>query len=194
MSWELSGAREHKCPCGQGTYTVRTFTDDWNKSEEQWDMDCPKCKRRYFLYSYTGPNIGPQMRSHRWVRKQTLSRVLRVEAQVEKAKDGVVNLAASRYESKWLAYFNGAKSKKGAWQKLTDGGRRYPSLATFYSQTAKMDLQGYLLQQFNFDGLSIIVEKVGSGDKELKKQLDEVKESELELEVSKNRMLEEGFQ
>jgi hypothetical protein len=134
------------------------------------------------------------LRSNRWVRRQTLSRVLRVEARVENAKMGVVNLATSRYETKWLAYFEEAKSKKAAWQRLTDAGKRYPSLATFYSHTAKMDLQAYLLRQFNFDSLPIIVKKVGSGDKELKKKLDAVKECELELEISKTRMLKDGFQ
>ena len=157
-------------------------------------MDCPKCKRKYYLYSCADPNSGMHHRSNRWVRRQTLSRFLRVEARVENAKEGVVNLATSRYETKWLAYFKEAKSKKAAWQRLTDCGKRYPSLATFYSHTAKMDLQAYLLRQLNFDSLPIIVEKVGSGDKELKKKLDAVKENELELEIDKTRMLKDGFQ
>lgn len=194
MNWELSSAKAHKCPCGQGTYTIRIFLDDWKRSEEQWEMDCPKCRRKYYLYSNTDSNSGMQLRSNRWVKKRTLSRVLRVEPRVENAKMGVVNLATSKYETKWLAYFKEAKSRKAAWQRLTDGGKRYPSLATFYDHTAKMDLQEYLLQQFNFNSLSIIVDKVGSGDKELKKQLGAVKERELELQISKTRMLEDGFQ
>jgi len=194
MNWELSGVTGHKCPCGQGTYTVRVFVDDWKRSEEQWEMDCPKCKRKYYLYSYPDMHSGAPVRSSRWVKRKTLSRVLRVEARVENAKLNVVNLAASRYESKWLAYFKEAKSKKAAWQRLTDAGRRAPSLTTFYSHTAKIDLQAYLLRQFNFDSLPIIVEKVGPGDKELKKKLGAVKERELELRVTKSRMLRDGFQ
>jgi hypothetical protein len=194
MSWELSSAMKHKCPCGQGTYTVRTFMEDWNRSEEQWDMDCPKCKRKYYLYAGSDPKSGMLLRSNCWVKRQTLSRVLRVEEQVEKAKNGVVRLATSRYETKWLAYFKEAKSRKEAWQRLTDDGRRHPSLATFYNHSAKMDLQGYLLQQFTYEGLSVIVEKVGAGDKELKKTLDAVKKREFELQNSKTRMLKDGFQ
>lgn len=69
MNWELSRASKHKCPCGQGTYTIRTFLDDWKRSEEQWDMDCPKCRRKYDLCSSTIPKSGKLLRSNRWVKK-----------------------------------------------------------------------------------------------------------------------------
>ena len=69
MNWELSGASKHKCPCGQGTYTIRIFLDDWNRSEEQWDMDCIKCRRKYDLCSTTIPKSGRLLRTNRWVRK-----------------------------------------------------------------------------------------------------------------------------
>ena len=193
MNWELSSATEHRCPCGQGGYTVRIFVDDWKRAEEQWEMNCPKCKRKYLLHSHTDAKSGMPLQSNRWVKRETLSRVFRVEAQVAKARMNVVNLATSRYETKWLAYFKEAKSKKAAWQRLTDGGRRFPSLAAFYSHTAKMDLEVYLLEQFNFDNLPIIVEKVGGGDRELKKQLGEVKELDLKLQISKTQLLKNGF-
>lgn len=69
MNWELSRASKHKCPCGQGTYTVRTFLDDWNRSEEQWDMDCLKCRRKYDLYSSTSLKSGKLLRTNRWMKK-----------------------------------------------------------------------------------------------------------------------------
>ena len=73
MNWELSSAIKRKCPCGQGTYTVRTFLDDWKRREEQWDMDCLKCRQKYDLCSSTNPKSGRLLRSNRWVRRHTLS-------------------------------------------------------------------------------------------------------------------------
>ena len=69
MNWELSGACKHKCPCGQGTYTIRTFLDDWKRPEEQWDMDCPKCRRKYDLCSIATPKSGRLLRTNRWVKR-----------------------------------------------------------------------------------------------------------------------------
>jgi len=115
MNWELSRASRHKCPCGQGTYTVRTFVDDWNRSEEQWDMDCLKCRRKYDLCSSTNLKSGRLVRINRWV-------------------------------------------KKG-------------DSAT--------------------DSLSIAQKEPGSGDKDLRKQLEGLKARTFELQMSNNRILKE---
>jgi len=117
MNWELSRASKHKCPCGQGTYTVRTFLDDWNRSEEQWDMDCLKCRRKYDLCSSTIPKSGKLLRTHRWVKK--------------------CDIAA--------------------------------------------------------DGLSLVGEDIGSGDKNRGKRLEGVKARTFELQTAKSRILKNRF-
>jgi|GEM_PF-2905425 len=117
MNWELSRASKHKCPCGQGTYTVRKFVDDWNRSEEQWDMDCLKCRRKYHLYSSINPKSGRLLRTNRWVKRRELT----------------------------------------------------------------------------IDGLSIVGKKADPGEKELRKQLEEVKAGGFELQMSKTRVLRDGY-
>jgi hypothetical protein len=117
MNWELSSIISHKCPCGRGTYSVRTFLDDWRRAEEQWDMNCSECRGKYELHSSANLKTGRLLRSNRWIRRGSL----------------------------------------------------------------------------HSDGLSMIANRSGAGDKELRKQRDSVKAKVLELQNSKPRMVKNGF-
>lgn len=49
MSWEKLSELNTPCPCREGTYTIVRESDDWNRFEETWIMNCPKCKENYTL-------------------------------------------------------------------------------------------------------------------------------------------------
>jgi hypothetical protein len=49
MSWEEMSRKDEVCPCGAGTYTIVRESDDWNRYDEHWMMNCPKCKENYTL-------------------------------------------------------------------------------------------------------------------------------------------------
>ena len=51
MSWEEMGTRSIPCPCGKGKIIRTDYMDDWNRSEEEYSIDCPECKAKYKFVS-----------------------------------------------------------------------------------------------------------------------------------------------
>ena len=70
MSWEDDSITKYKCPCGLGEYTATLRSDDWNRSEERWSMDCVSCTENYQLDSHICSNHPPFDYSYRWVKKE----------------------------------------------------------------------------------------------------------------------------
>ena len=185
--------KQYKCPCGSGTYTVISLTDDWNRSEEQWEMDCSICKQIYQLYSYYYYDSGMTCEAYLWVSKKLYEEMKNVEQEFEKAKKEIIDQANSRYMKIWLSYFNDAKTKKEVWRRLTDNGKKYPSLSTFYSQTKNNDITKYIRNYFYFDNLTYIFEKLGIDDKDINKMIMNVKEIEKKLNGIKEKLNKEGY-
>jgi len=193
MSWELSGVQKHKCPCGRRTYTVRLLTDDWNRSDEQWNMNCSDCNRRYTLYRYSYPDSGMILQSYCWVKKKLFARMRMIQAELEKCRRNAVRLFQSRYKEKWLSRFSECKSKKTVWKLLTQNGRRYPSLPTFYSHTKNKDLEGYLIQQLTFDNLSFVLKMLSVKDNKLRERIKKATQMSRRYRTAKAQLMREGF-
>ena len=193
MSWEEINTYRSKCPCGSSTYTVRSFMGDWNRSEERWEMDCVKCKRQYCLYQYSVLDSGMTCKVFRWVRREELKKVEKIEAQLTKAKEEIVKNAKALYVDMWLSYFQDAKSKKEIWRRLTDDGKRYPSLSAFYNHTKDTDLQSYLREEFKYKSISVILQKLHVADREISRKLRLAEQIDSELYKAKDRLIKEGY-
>lgn len=81
-------------------------------------------------------------------------------------------IAEARYLESWLKIFAGL-TKRAAWERLTEGGKSYPALGTFYKHVRDFGgLQPYLIWSFKSDLKHAI--KVGSiRDAELEELLAE---------------------
>ncbi|CEG13797.1 conserved hypothetical protein [groundwater metagenome] len=193
MSWEEMSHRQYKCPCDAGTYTITSLMDDWNRSEERWEMDCTICKQKYHLYTYHYYDSGMACEAYLWVPRKSYEEMKNVEEHLERTKKEIVDLAHSRYVDKWHSYFDGAKTKKEVWRRLTNNGKKYPSLSTFYSHTKNDDLTKYIRHYFYYDNLAYILEKLGIKDDEINKMILNVKEFEDRLNGIKEQLKKEGY-
>ncbi|MDA1189072.1 MAG: hypothetical protein O2854_05275, partial [Chloroflexi bacterium] len=192
MSWEEISSNELECPCGEGTYTAKSFVDDWNRSERRWEMNCPKCKQVYLLHTYYEYESGKSCGSHVWVRKEHYEAVQKIKTQLVGEKEHVVNLAERRYMQAWLSYFEDAKSKKEIWRRLTEAGRLYPGLATFYSHTKHMNPETYLRREFSYKNLPKILQKLNIIDEPIQLRLRATMGLEEGLDEAENRLIREG--
>lgn len=193
MSWEEMRVRKYKCPCGSGTYTVRSFMDDWNRTEESWEMDCPICKKKYQLYTYHYYDSGMMCNAYLWVPKDLYSEMEKIKERLEKSKEEVVNLARSRYMGMWLSYFSDAKTKKEVWRRLTNNGERYPSLSTFYSNIKNNNIRKYIADYFCHDNLAFILEKLRIKDADIYKKTLEIKELDDKLDNMRENLIKKGY-
>lgn len=193
MSWEELSNSQYKCPCGSGTFTIRFFTDDWNRTEERWEMDCPICRQNYRLYTYFHHDLEMTSSSFIWAKKEQYEDVERIGAQLTQAKEDVVKAAASSYMNEWLLYFSDARSKKEIWRRLTDNGMRYPSLSTFYAQTRHTQTASYLQREFSYNNVPIILHKLGVGEEEITERLRIARDIEAKHQKAINELMRNGF-
>lgn len=143
MSWEDSKPEPRACPCGKGKYTVTHRSDDWNRFDERWSMLCPRCKADYGLHSYATNRKGIAETHYGWVPKRPLDELAELVKRRDDESRKLAVLLVSRYASSWHEHFK-RMSKREIWTELTNDGRNYPSLATFYSHVRQLGLEKVL--------------------------------------------------
>ena len=193
MSWEEDGNKQYKCPCGAGSYTVRFYSDDWNRYRTEWEMDCPLCKQNYRLYKYCYPHHGIMETSSLWVPKELYEKREKLYEQLSQCQEEVAEISKSRYLNRWISYFNNVKTKKGIWEKLTDNGKTYPSLSTFYAHVRSIKIETYLAREFNYNNMLTILKKLGIEDSEVNERMRAIKEMESELSKTEKMLRKEGY-
>ena len=135
MSWEEISREDSPCKCGKSTMTRIFEMDDWNRTRNHTEIQCPVCHKE-------------AIREIEEKEKKEKQRALLYE----QAK----NIALQKYLNQWLEKYEGL-NKKQAWLLLSSGSG-YPSLATFYKHTKEEGLLNYLTRQFNYDFCEILKE------------------------------------
>ena len=49
MSWELMRTDKTPCKCGIGFLIEESYSDDWNRSETKYRLECDECNKKYRL-------------------------------------------------------------------------------------------------------------------------------------------------
>ncbi len=49
VSWELMHTSEKPCKCGKGKLITKAYMDDWNRTKEEYVLDCEECQKKYVL-------------------------------------------------------------------------------------------------------------------------------------------------
>ncbi len=57
MSWDWTICR-YECPCGKGTFTIESGSNDWGQTEERQRMDCEECRNLYTWVDDPQPERG----------------------------------------------------------------------------------------------------------------------------------------
>ncbi|MGJ7568878.1 hypothetical protein ACSFBM_33850 [Variovorax sp. GB1R11] len=182
MSWDEAAPTYRPCPCGAGKYAVISRFDDWNRSDERWEMHCPACATKYDLYvrNYTGRK-GMAATFRGWVLRNLLGELAAASAKLNDAKQSLATFASAQLGDHWLAYFAG-RTKKAIWSELTEGGKCYPSLQAFYTQTRNSSPERILKEYFSYRRLPTVVRILGlSPESELAQRLKQTEYLESEL-------------
>jgi hypothetical protein len=180
MSWEYSEAK-HACPCGHGTYTETTGSNDWGQSSSGWKMDCPSCKLNYALYTYEYYRHGMRSEGYRWISKQSYDKAMELLSKVERLKNRAVTLASSRYFDTLVTQFENS-SKKAVWEVLHANIKSFKSLGTFYQHTKGKNKREYLAELFSDHQLGDVFKIIRVSDEEIQKLRTQAKTLEKEAE------------
>ena len=181
MSWEDGLPIQNPCPCGNGLYTVVQRSDDWGRYEERWEMHCPSCLQRYGLYSFEYNRKGIASTGHRWLPRRMLSELAVAASEVEGARKDLSAYAIAQFQEQWKEHFRG-KAKKAIWRELTEDGKQYPSLSTFYLQIRESNLEKQLALYFEYPQLPTVARVLQVSNSELHSRLAGVQALERRLE------------
>lgn len=175
MSWEEMRVEKHKCPCGKGIYSVTHLMDDWNRSEDKWEMNCNVCKEKYTLFQYPVFDSGMHTSRAGWVKKSLLNKIKRIEKDLNVLSEKGIEIFINRYKTEWLRYFRDQKSKKKIWGRLNNYELNTGSLSTFYSHVKDYGLDNHLVSYIKFHNLQRILEMLKISDQDLFEKICEHK-------------------
>ena len=173
MSWEESKPEPHPCPCSKGHYTVVHRSDDWGRYEERWAMHCPRCNENYDLYTYHANRKGITETYHAWVPKPLLHELAELRERAEEEKRGLATYLERQYGDRWRQHFSG-KTRKAIWTQLTQDGRNYPSLSTFYSHIRHSGLENVLKGYLHYGEAGTVIRILKLKDVELTSRIKKI--------------------
>lgn len=192
MSWEDHEPIKRPCLCGNGHYAVIQRSDDWGRFDERWEMECRACSEKYGLHSTTYNRKGMHEASSGWVPHAVLQEVAAAKLKVEEADRRLTADAANQFGERWRAHFNG-KAKKTIWSELTEGGKCYPSLGTFYTLVRDSGLDGVLARYFDRGELPTVIRILGPSASALGEWMAEVERLERELDARSSWARQQAF-
>ena len=181
MSWEDSVPIERPCPCGTGQYAVIGRSDDWNRYEERWEMHCPSCKKNYGLYASNYSRKGMTSTYHCWLPRSLLKELTAASDELEQAKKSLSVYVSTHLRERWNEHFIG-KAKKAIWRELTEEGKHYPSLSTFYLHVRESSMEQQLARYFDYRELPTVVRVLQLNASELQSRIEQVRELERMLD------------
>lgn len=192
MSWEESEPINRPCPCGAGHYAVIERSDDWNRIDERWEMHCPACAPKYGLYARDYTHKGMAATYRGWLPRSVLQEFAAATTAVEEAKKRLTAYAVDTVGERWKTHFAG-KTKKAVWRELTEDGKHYPSLGTFYAHVCDSGLARVLERYFDPRDLSTVVRILGPSGSELAARIVEAERMERALHEQDGRARQLAF-
>ncbi len=156
-------------------------SDDWGRFEERWAMHCPHCNTNYALYTYYRNHKGITETHHGWVRKPLLQELEGLNERMEDKKRELATYLETQCGEKWLQHFRG-KTKKAIWSELTQNGRTYPSLSTFYTHIRNSGLERVLEGYLDYREAGTVIRILELSDVQLTSIIEKVRELEQMIE------------
>jgi hypothetical protein len=101
---------------------------------------------------------------------------------IEEEKHQLATYVETEYSNTWHQYFSN-KSKKAIWRELTEDGRQYPSLSTFYSHVRHSGLSRVLDGYFHFHNIQTVINLLGLEDEQLDTKIKCIEQLEQQQEL-----------
>ena len=182
MSWEDQEPLQRPCPCGAGRYIVESRSDDWGRFDERWAIQCRPCAEKYGLFREAYNRKGVYETSFSWVSHDLLQKIAEAKLKREESERRLTSEATQAFGERWYAHFEG-KAKKTIWSELTEQGKFYPSLGTFYEQVRTSGLRSVLSRYFDRRQLPTVIRILGSCAAALVESMADVEQVERDLEA-----------
>jgi hypothetical protein len=144
-------------------------------------MQCRACGAKYGLYAHDYNRKGLIETYRGWVPRVTLNELAAARLARDKAEKCLGTDAEAAYGKRWLAHFDG-KSKKAVWAELTENGKHYPSLQTFYVHVCNSGLDRVLLRYLDRRELPTVVRVLGPDAADLTARLAQFEQMERDLD------------
>ena len=171
MSWEDDRSETRPCPCGSDNFTVTFRSNDWGQHEECWSMHCPKCAETHRVYSYViMDRKGMAGTRYVWVPRHDIAELHALQESIGKRNDDLTAYLKKYYGRKWVAHFSGVP-KKQVWTELTENGRHYPQLSTFYKHVRQSGIAYVLERYFCYDQSETVIRILEIDDANLVSQV-----------------------
>ncbi len=155
-------------------------------------MECCACSEKYGLYSATYNRKGMRETSSGWVSHAMLQQVAAAKLKVEEAERRLTADAASQFGEPWRKHFDG-KAKKTIWSELTEDGKCYPSLGTFYAHVRDSGLDRVLARYFDRRELLTVIRILGPSASVLAERMAEVERLERDLDTRSSWARRQAF-
>ena len=155
-------------------------------------MHCPSCKEKYGLYASNYSRKGMASTYHCWLPRLLLKELSVAAEELEQAKKALSVYATAHYQERWNTHFIG-KAKKAIWRELTEDGKHYPSLPTFYLHVRESSLERQLARYFDYRELPTVVRVLQLSASELHSRVEQVRELEHMLEESHSNARQQAF-
>jgi hypothetical protein len=193
MSWEETGTHEYKCPCKQSTYTVTLLSDDWNRCDERWVMNCEACRENYAVYSFWENDSGLTFEAKYWIKKEILTSLSDNENRLKSIIDDTMGYAKKLYLNQWLDSFGNIKSKKQIWVVLSSLFSDQLSLSAFYAHIKNSGVHSYLASEFNFKNLQKLLNYLQIVDSNVRVRLHNAMDQQDEILQVQARLFKNRF-
>src|SRR5690349_20825807 len=120
MSWEEIDRNDVACPCGSGTFTIVSLSDDWNRTDQRWTMNCPSCKTRYTLVTFYGRYKGTVADIRfAWASADACKAADKLKERARKLLADAKRVAMAKFPD-WSKKID-RRNKRSVWKALTNG-------------------------------------------------------------------------
>lgn len=140
-------------------------------------MLCPKCRETHGLYTFHTCCSGLTETHHAWVSKKLLADLAEAMTQIREEKISLGLYLEKWYGDVWRSHFK-LMSRKNVWLILTENGKHYPSLSTFYNHIRHSGIIKKLNDYLRYDDLEIILRILKINDEELESRAKTIRDLE----------------
>ena len=105
--------------------------------------------------------------------KPLLHELAELRERAEEEKRGLATYLERQYGDRWRQHFSG-KTRKAIWTQLTQDGRNYPSLSTFYSHIRHSGLENVLKGYLHYGEAGTVIRILKLKDVELTSRIKKI--------------------
>lgn len=127
-----------------------------------------------------------------WAPNEQLRELTDLEDIIREQKSELATYLAKQHGIRWIKHFEG-RTKKAIWAELTDNGRAYPQLSTFYSHVRGGGLDRVLKTYLQYERIETVTRILQLNDAALASRIRQVRDLTSKLDTKNDQTRKSGF-